>query len=130
MRQRPLSPHLTIYRMTRYSLLTSFANRATGVLLSIGLIVLVYWLTAAAAGELAYARASAVLGSAVLKVVYGLLLVAFVYHFLAGIRHLIWDSGHGLERAQSRRSAWTLIAASAALALAIGMWALLHGGPP
>jgi len=116
--------------MTRYSLLTSFANRATGVLLSIGLIVLVYWLTAAAAGELAYARASAVLGSAVLKVVYGLLLVAFVYHFLAGIRHLIWDSGHGLERAQSRRSAWTLIAASAALALAIGMWALLHGGPP
>ncbi len=130
MRQRPLSPHLTVYRLTRYSLFTSFANRVTGALLSGGLILLVYWLTAAAAGELAYARASAVLGSAVLKVVYGVLLASFVYHFIAGIRHLIWDTGHGLERAQSRRSAWTVLAASAALTLAIGLWALLHGSRP
>lgn len=127
MRERPLSPHLTIYRMSRYSLLSSFANRVTGLLLSGSLILLVYWLTAAASGELAYARASAVLASLWLKIVYAVLLIAFVYHFLAGIRHLVWDTGSGLERSQSQHSAWMLFAATAAVALVIAVWALLHG---
>ncbi|HTV77715.1 MAG TPA: succinate dehydrogenase, cytochrome b556 subunit [Steroidobacteraceae bacterium] len=124
MRERPLSPHWTIYRMSRYSLLSSFANRATGALLSVGLLVLIYWLTSLARGAHAYARAQAVLGSDLARVVYAGLIVAFCYHLVAGIRHLVWDTGRGLEKAQSQRSAWLVITVSVLLAAAVCFWAL------
>ena len=114
MTERPLSPHLSVYRMCRYTLLTSILNRATGLVLSAGLILLVYWLVAIASGPAAYRGARAVLSLGVLKAVYVILLATFSYHLLAGIRHLIWDTGHGLERAQSKRSAWLLAVASIA----------------
>ena len=120
MRDRPLSPHLSVYKMTRYSLLSSFSNRVTGCGLSVGLLVLVLWLTAIARGPLAYQRASSWLSMPILKVLYALLLIAFVYHLVAGIRHLVWDTGHGLERGQSRRSAWLVLAATVVLVLALG----------
>ena len=123
MRARPLSPHWTIYRMSRYSLLTSFANRVTGMVLSLGLLVLVYWLTALARGAHAYAGAQELLGSDLAKVVYAGVIAAFSYHLVAGIRHLVWDTGRGLEKAQSQRSAWAVIAAAIVLALVSGWWA-------
>ncbi len=123
MRARPLSPHWTIYRMSRYSVLTSLANRATGMVLSVGLLVLIYWLTALARGARAYARAQEVLGSDLAKVVYAGVIAAFSYHLVAGIRHLVWDTGRGLEKTQSQRSAWAVIAAAIALALVSGWWA-------
>lgn len=126
-RARPLSPHLTIYRLSRYSLLSSISNRASGIVLSCGQLVLVYWLVAAASGARSYARAAAVLGSPALKLVYALLLAAFAYHLLAGLRHLVWDTGHGLDRTQSRHSAAWLFALSALLAVALIVW-LFHGG--
>src|SRR5487761_370356 len=115
MTERPLSPHLSVYRMYRYSLLSSITNRATGLVLSAGLILLVYWLVAIASGPAAYRVAREVLSSGVLKAVYVLLLATFSYHLIAGIRHLIWDTGHGLERAQSQRSAWLVVVASIVL---------------
>jgi succinate dehydrogenase / fumarate reductase cytochrome b subunit len=121
MRARPLSPHLSIYRMTRYSLLTSFANRIAGGVLSVGLLAFIYWLTALARGARAYARAQEVLGSGVAKLLYAAAIAAFVYHLVAGVRHLIWDTGRGLEKAQSQRSAWLVIAASLLLA-ALALW--------
>ena len=124
MRARPLSPHMTIYRMSRYSMLSSFANRVTGAALSAGLVLFIYWLTALARGARAYARAQEVLGSGVAKVLYVALIAAFCYHLVAGVRHLIWDTGHGLEKAQSQRSAWLVIIVSVLLALIIGGWAL------
>lgn len=128
MTERPLSPHLSVYRMYRYSLLTSITNRAAGVVLSAGLILLVYWLLAIASGPAAYRAARAVLSSGVLKAVYVLLLATFSYHLIAGIRHLIWDTGHGLERAQSQRSAWLVVVASIALLAGLAWWALHTGG--
>ncbi|HTT00767.1 MAG TPA: succinate dehydrogenase, cytochrome b556 subunit [Steroidobacteraceae bacterium] len=116
-RRRPLSPHLSIYKMSRYSLLSSFTNRAAGAALSVGLILLVYWLLASSSGARAYARAARVLSSLPLKIVYALLLTAFAYHLVAGIRHLIWDTGRGLERAQSQRSAWLVLAVALLLAV-------------
>jgi succinate dehydrogenase / fumarate reductase, cytochrome b subunit len=124
-RDRPLSPHIGIYRMSRYSLLSSITNRITGVILSAGLLPLVYWLTAAASGRRAYARAASLLGSAPLRVFYALLLFAFCYHLTAGIRHLVWDTGRGMERAQSMRSAALVGAISLALALALCAWLFL-----
>ncbi|MGH8170781.1 MAG: succinate dehydrogenase, cytochrome b556 subunit [Steroidobacteraceae bacterium] len=127
MTERPLSPHLSVYRMYRYSLLTSFTNRITGLVLSAGLILLVYWLVAIASGAAAYRAAREVLSLDVLKAVYVLLLGAFSYHLIAGIRHLVWDSGHGIERSQSQRSAWLLGLLSILLLAGLAWWAL-HAG--
>lgn len=117
MSTRPLSPHLSVYRMSRYTLATSIANRFTGVALSLGLLLLVYWLMAVAGGPHSYARAMRVLTTPLAQLVYAALVAAFCYHLVAGLRHLVWDTGHGLERAQSQRSAWVVIAVSVVLVL-------------
>jgi len=114
--------------MTRYTLATSIFNRITGVILSIGLIVLVYWLMAVASGTHAYESAHEILSAGIFKLVYGGLLVAFCYHLVAGIRHLVWDTGRGLERAQSKRSAGIVVAISIALILLLGYWLFLAAG--
>ncbi len=124
MRARPLSPHVTIYRMSRYCLITSFANRLTGMALSAGLLLFVYWLTALARGARAYARAHELLGSGAARLIYIAVIAAFSYHLVAGIRHLIWDTGRGMEKAQSQRSAWLVIAAALVLTLVCVRWAL------
>jgi succinate dehydrogenase / fumarate reductase cytochrome b subunit len=126
MRERPLSPHLSVYRF-KYTLTSSILNRFTGIALSTGLLLLVYWLMAAAGGARAYARAQQLLSFGVVKIVYAGLLFAFCYHLIAGIRHLIWDTGHGLERSQSQRSAWVVGVVSVALFAALGYW-LVSGG--
>jgi succinate dehydrogenase / fumarate reductase cytochrome b subunit len=113
--------------MSRYTLATSIFNRLTGVILSVGLLVLVYWLMAVAGGGRAYAHALDVLSLGIFKIVYAGLLIAFCYHLIAGIRHLIWDTGHALERNQSRISAYIVVAASIVLILALGYWMFLGG---
>jgi succinate dehydrogenase / fumarate reductase cytochrome b subunit len=118
---------MTVYKMTRYTLATSIFNRITGVILSVGLIVLVYWLMAVASGR-SYAIAYRVLSSGAFKLVYAGLLVAFCYHLVAGIRHLVWDTGRGLERAQSKRSAGVVVGVSIALVLLLGYWLFVAGG--
>ncbi|HSY06153.1 MAG TPA: succinate dehydrogenase, cytochrome b556 subunit [Steroidobacteraceae bacterium] len=124
---RALSPHLSVYRMSRYTLATSILNRLTGVALSAGLLLLVYWLMALAAGADSYARARTLLSGGLAKLVYAGLIVCFCYHLAAGIRHLVWDTGRGLERAQARRSAWLVAVASVLMMLAIGYFAWRAG---
>jgi succinate dehydrogenase / fumarate reductase cytochrome b subunit len=114
--------------MTRYTLIASITNRFTGVILSVGLIVLVYWLMAVAGGSHAYARALEVLSLGIFKVVYAGLLIAFSYHLIAGIRHLVWDTGRGLERTQAQRSTWIVAGASIALILILGYRVFVAGG--
>jgi succinate dehydrogenase / fumarate reductase cytochrome b subunit len=113
--------------MSRYTLLTSILNRATGLVLAVGLILLVYWLVAVASGQAAYSGARAVLSLGVLKVVYIILLATFSYHLFAGIRHLIWDTGHGLERAQAKRSAALVVICAILLFVGLAWWALHTG---
>ncbi len=125
MPSRPLSPHLSVYKF-KYTLATSILNRLTGLLLSGGFFLLIYWLMAIAGGAAAQARAQRVLASAPLRLLYLALLFAFCYHLAAGIRHLIWDTGRGLERAQSQRSAWVVVAVSILLTVLIG-YGLWHG---
>src|SRR5262252_2938370 len=116
---RPISPHLSVYRMSRYTLATSIANRFSGVALSVGLLLLVYWLMAVAGGAHSYARAMRVLSAPLAQIIYAALIVAFCYHLVAGLRHLVWDTGHALERAQSQRSAWLVVTVSIILMLVI-----------
>ncbi|HET9388767.1 MAG TPA: succinate dehydrogenase, cytochrome b556 subunit [Steroidobacteraceae bacterium] len=128
MRTRPLSPHLSVYRMSRYTMVTSIFNRFTGLGLSIGLLLLIWWLMAAASGARAYEHAQRVLALGIFKVLYAALIVAFCYHLVAGIRHLVWDTGHGLERSQSQRSAWIVVLVSILLIAGLGYWLLAGRG--
>ena len=123
---RPLSPHLSVYKF-KYTLTTSILNRFAGLALSMGLLLLVYWLMAVASGAHAHARAAWLLSLPLLKLVYAALVVAFCYHLIAGIRHLVWDTGRGLERAQAQRSAWLVVGVSLALVLLVGYCAWLAG---
>jgi succinate dehydrogenase cytochrome b subunit len=127
---RPVSPHLSVYKMSRYTLATSIFNRLTGLGLSLALLLLVYWLMAVAAGAQAYARALRLLSAPLAKLLYAALIIAFSYHLAAGIRHLVWDTGRGLERAQSRRSAALVVLFSIALALLLAWGAWLSGAHP
>lgn len=104
MRERPLSPHLSVYRY-QYTMALSILHRIAGVWMSLGLIALVYWLVSVAAGESAYGLASARLSSWWCRVLLLSWLAAWCYHFVNGLRHLAWDAGFGLERLQARRSA-------------------------
>jgi succinate dehydrogenase / fumarate reductase cytochrome b subunit len=108
MPRRPLSPHLGIYRFA-YTMALSILHRLTGVALAVGLVVLVLWLLAIAGGEESYRQFVAVAGSGVFRVLLAAWLVSFLYHFANGIRHLCWDAGMGLEKAQARRSAGLVV---------------------
>lgn len=112
--ERPLSPHLQIYRV-QFTSLTSILHRIAGVCLGIGSLLLVYWLCAAASGPEAYARAQGFIGSW-----FGILLlfgfsVALFYHLSNGIRHLFWDVGRGFELKTAYASALAVGAATVVL---------------
>src|SRR5690606_17178798 len=94
MASRPLSPHLSIYRFA-YTMALSIYHRATGILLSVGLFLLVGWLFALAQGAAAHAAFSRFAASWPVRLALVLLLVCFCYHLANGIRHLFWDLGKG-----------------------------------
>jgi succinate dehydrogenase / fumarate reductase cytochrome b subunit len=129
MRERPLSPHMSVYRMTRYTTLTSILNRITGCAISVGLIILAYWLTALSQGEQAYQNATALLSSVLAKLVFAGILIAFCYHLVAGVRHLIWDTGRGLEREQAKTSAWLVLGGTLVLLAIFGFLAFRTASP-
>ncbi len=122
--ERPLSPHLQVYRPEITSVL-SILHRATGLGLSAGLLVLAYWLMAAAGGEADYADAAAVLGSGWAKIGYTGWGFCFFYHLANGIRHLLWDMAIGLEPAQYRVSGWTVVLVSLALTAVYSLMVIL-----
>lgn len=109
--QRPLSPHLQVYRPQLTSV-TSTLHRVTGLLLSLGSLVVVAWLLAVAAGPEAYAGVTGWLSHPVAVVLMIVWTWALVYHLLNGIRHLFWDAGWGLELGPAYVTGWTVIIAS------------------
>jgi succinate dehydrogenase / fumarate reductase, cytochrome b subunit len=119
MTRRPLSPHVFIYRFA-YTMALSILHRATGVAMALGLAVLTCWLVSVSLGESSYQRFASWAGTGVFRFVLALWLLAFLYHFANGIRHLAWDAGFGLERAQARRSGRIVIAVVAGAGLVLG----------
>lgn len=113
---RPLSPHLQIYRPQWTSVL-SISHRATGIALSVGTLMLVWWLAAAASGPEAYdgfqGFAGSILGQLFL---FGWTFCLF-YHLLNGIRHLMWDTCRGLDLPTAYRSGMAVVAGTAVLTL-------------
>lgn len=116
--RRPLSPHLGVYRFQLHMAL-SITNRITGVAASVGTLLLVWWLVAAASGPAPFDTVQRVLGSWLgLLVLFGWT-AALVVHTVGGIRHLCWDAGYGFNKAQYQRSGPVVVAASVVLTLAV-----------
>ncbi|MES2665916.1 MAG: succinate dehydrogenase, cytochrome b556 subunit [Pseudomonadota bacterium] len=94
--QRPLSPHLQIYRPQLTSF-TSILTRITGNAMAVTVVLIVWWLLAAASGEHYFRTANGVLTSWFGDVVLTASVLGMWYHLLAGLRHLYFDSGRGLD---------------------------------
>ncbi len=124
---RPLSPHLTIYRLPMLALL-SITHRITGVALTAGTLILVYWLLALAAGPDAYADASAVFGSVFGQIVLFGFSWALYYHLCNGIRHLVWDIGKGLDLESADSSGVIVLGAAVLLTVLTWISAYALGG--
>jgi succinate dehydrogenase / fumarate reductase, cytochrome b subunit len=105
---RPMSPHLGIYRW-QYTNTLSILHRATGVALTAGTPLLVYWLVAAASGAEEYAQAQELLSNGLLQVALVGWVFSFCYHFCNGIRHLVWDTGRGFDLKVARASGYAAV---------------------
>ncbi len=112
--ERPLSPHLTIYRPQLTSI-SSILNRLTGISLLLAAFAIVWWLMAAATSPEAYALANGVITSMLGDLVMALSLWAVWYHYLGGLRHLYFDAGKGLEVGTAEKLGWAVIVGSVAL---------------
>ena len=126
-RARPRSPNVQIYRPQLTSVL-SILNRITGVLLSVGAVVLVIWLVAASTGPQAYAAVQGAIASWIGQIVLFGATFAFFLHLCGGIRHLIWDTVHGFELRAVYISGWGVVAASIVLTVAAWVVSLLIAG--
>ena len=120
--ERPLSPHLSIYRWP-ITMTLSILHRMTGVGMAIGLIVLAAWLINAAAGPDAYRQFEYTMSTFIGKLLLIGWSFAFFFHLCNGIRHLVWDTGRGFEKAQAKRSAWIVIVAT--FGLTVLFWRVL-----
>jgi succinate dehydrogenase / fumarate reductase cytochrome b subunit len=127
MPDRPLSPHLSVYKF-KYTLVSSIMNRITGGALAVALFVLAYWLMALANGAASYDRAVVVLSHPVFKLIFAGFAFCFAYHLVAGMRHLVWDTGRGMEKRQSQTSAWLVGVVSVVLTLVLIAWGLRRMG--
>ena len=84
----------------------SFLHRVTGCALSVGMLLLIYWVVAIASGRQAYADAQTFFAHGVVRFALIIFSFAFFYHLLNGARHMTWDTGQGLERKAARVSGW------------------------
>lgn len=118
---RPLSPHLTIYRPQITSILSIF-HRASGCFMALSMAMIVWWFLAGAYGSAYFEFVDGLMTS----VIGGLILIgsaaAFFYHLCNGIRHMWWDMGNGFELGQVTASGWlTMIAAGGLTVLLLGL---------
>ena len=113
---RPLSPHLSIYRPQLTSM-TSILTRITGNALLITSLLVVWWFLAAATSPTYFAFADGVLTSWFGDIVMTLSVWGLWYHTLAGVRHLIWDTGIGLDIPTADKMGWAVIIGSVVLTI-------------
>jgi succinate dehydrogenase / fumarate reductase cytochrome b subunit len=114
--ERPISPHLQIYKWQITSVL-SILHRITGAALGIGTLLLAWWLLAAASGPHAFAVAQGFIASWLGRLILLGFSWALFFHLCNGIRHLAWDAGYGFDIPTVERTGWLVVIGSAALTL-------------
>jgi len=120
--ERPLSPHLSIYRWP-ITMALSILHRATGVAMALGLIVLAAWLMSAAAGAAHYDQFLALMSTLIGRLLLIGLSFSFFFHLANGVRHLVWDTGRGFEKHQANASAWFVLLL--AIGSTVAYWMML-----
>ena len=123
---RPLSPHLQVYRPQLTSVL-SITHRGTGVFLAVATLLLVYWLAALTGGEQSYLRAQVFFGSWFGQLVLLACTFSLFYHLCNGVRHLFWDIGVGFELEAAYRSGYAVVAVSMGMTVLAWSIALASG---
>ena len=108
---RPLSPHLQVYRW-EWTMLLSITHRATGIALAVGALLLVCWLLAVASGPDAFAAVHGFVGTWLGRLLLFGWTWALLYHLFNGIRHLFWDAGHGFSIPKAYTSGYAVLALS------------------
>ena len=124
-RERPLSPHLQVYRW-QVQMVTSILHRATGIVLVVGSLIVTWGLLALAAGPESWSTFTAFTRSAI-----GFLILfgwswSLAFHLLNGIRHLLWDTGHGYDIPTVYKTGYTVFVLTVVITAAI--WFLALGG--
>jgi succinate dehydrogenase / fumarate reductase cytochrome b subunit len=123
---RPLSPHLQVYRWY-LTMALSIAHRVTGAGLAVGLLLLTWWLLALASGPDSFATVRAVMDNWF----GGLVLFGFTlflwFHTLNGVRHLVWDTGYGLDKDVARQSGIVVVGGAVILTLLTWIAILIAG---
>ncbi len=117
-RQRPLSPHLSIYKPV-ITMTMSIVHRITGGALYFGTLLLAAWLISAAVSEQCFHAVSAVYGSWIGQLVLFGYTWALLHHLAGGVRHFIWDTGAGLEKHTASKIAWATLVFSLAATLLV-----------
>ena len=120
---RPLSPHLQIYR-PMLTMTMSIVHRITGVGLALGLLFLVWWLSAAAASDSYFALVQGLIGSIIGRMLLLGFTWALIHHALGGLRHLLWDTGRGFDLKLVEWMARANLVGS--LVLTVALWLLAY----
>jgi succinate dehydrogenase / fumarate reductase cytochrome b subunit len=124
--ERPLSPHLQIYRWY-FTMALSIGHRLTGVAMAVGLFLLAWWLLALASGPEAFATVEAVKDSWLgVLVLFGYTFVVF-YHLGNGVRHLVWDAGYGFDLQVAAHSGIAVLVFAGAMTVLVWLVIALSG---
>ena len=124
---RPMSPHLQVWRW-HVTMATSILHRATGMALYVGALIAAGWFIALAAGPEAFDGYRAFLGSPIGYLILFGLSFSLLYHLANGIRHLVWDTGRGLEPRTADMSGWAAIVF--AIVATVLIWVIAFVGAP
>ncbi|HVK41517.1 MAG TPA: succinate dehydrogenase, cytochrome b556 subunit [Phenylobacterium sp.] len=125
-RERPLSPHTSIWRW-HLTMATSILHRVSGCALYGGGLILAIWAMTLAAGPEAYGTFKAVMGSFPGKIVMFALTLAVFYHLAKGVQHLIWDTGHGYKLETANMGAMVTIAFAIVATIVVWIIAAMTG---
>ena len=101
----PLSPHLQVWRFT-VTMAASLTHRATGLANLVGMVVFTAWIASAALSDAAFSLVSGLLGSLIGQVIIAGFTLSVLFHLFNGLRYLFADSGIGLGKFESRKTAW------------------------
>ena len=124
---RPLSPHIQVYRFMLTYVMSGF-HRVTGLVLYFGIVLVVWWLLAAASGPNAYAKVQWFMGTIIGRLVLLGYTWGLIHHALGGVRHLIWDTTHGFGPNEREWLARATLAGSIGLTIAAAIIAYLTMG--
>lgn len=124
---RPLSPHLSVYKPT-ITMTMSIVHRITGAALYFGTLLVVWWLIAAATDAPYFDFVSWLFGTLIGRLILFGYTWALIHHMFGGIRHLIWDTGSGLEKHTASKIAWVTVAGSVTVTILIWLFAIFARG--